>query len=165
MSNVKLYSGDIEVSKRDTKILKRIFVNHLLIYNYSLSVLFNAPEMRFETLNKKVIEYIAEKDIKPILKTAVHNEIYYQFKKFKRNVRVQKHLTDLQYFTFVVSSYNNNSFNVNEERNCIYLNGLDTGVELKLHDSLPEQGESKTLYFNISYSSLEDRFMLSLYGS
>lgn len=159
----KLYDSEVFVSDESKKILKRVFVNHLLIYNHSLGLLYKSPELRFEVLSKKVVDYIHERTIEPVLRTAVHNEIYYQYKKFRKNVRVQKQLTDLQYFTFTVGSYNNSSFTVNEERNIITLTG--TGIELELEHTLPEEDGSRMLYFNISYSSMKDKFMLSVYSS
>lgn len=162
MSN-KIYDGELFIKEEDKKVLKRIFVNHLLIYNYSLGLLYDNPELRFELLSRKTVDHIKQEAISPILRAAVHNEIYYQYKKFRRNVKVQKQLTDLQYFTFTVTSYNNTSFTMNEELNKIKLLGVD--LEMELENQLPKVGSTKMMYFNISYSSMKDKFMLSVHSA
>ena len=158
----KIYDGELFVEEEDKKVLKRIFVNHLLIYNYSLGLLYDNPELRFEVLSRKVVDHIKQENVSPILRAAVHNEIYYQYKKFRRNVKVQKQLTDLQYFTFTVTSYNNTSFTMNKELDKINILGVD--LEMELESQLPELGSIKMLYFNISYSSMIDKFMLSVHS-
>lgn len=158
----KIYDGELFVKEEDKKVLKRIFVNHLLIYNYSLGLLYDNPELRFEVLSRKVVDHIKQENVSPILRAAVHNEIYYQYKKFRRNVKVQKQLTDLQYFTFTVTSYNNTSFTMNKELDKINILGVD--LEMELESQLPELDSIKMLYFNISYSSMIDKFMLSVHS-
>lgn len=158
----KIYETSVNISDEDKKVLKKVLLNHLLVYNYSLGLLYNNSEERFEKVSKLSSDFITEKDLL-VLKTAVHNELYYQFKKFKRNVKVQKNITDIQYVTFTVNSYENTSFTVAEDKMSITLTGPET--VLNLEKELPDVDGLNMLYFNISYSSIEDRFILNIYAS
>lgn len=160
---VKLYDGEVYLSDEDVVKLKKVFVNHLLIYNFALDTLYSNPEIPFNRYADSVSNEIRNTELSPIIRPALLNEIYYQFKKFRRNVRSKKQLTDIQYITFTVSKYVNDQFEVNEEGNKLVLN--DTGIVLNMEEPLPDPGKRNFLYFNLSYSSSQDRFMLSVYGS
>ena len=163
MSNKNLYSEYIHVSADLDEALKRCFMNHLVLYNYSLSLLYDKPYSSFKDIMKQVDARIEEKNTTPIIHIALMNELYYQYKKFKRNIRVQKLVTDIQYFTFFSNGYNCRSMDVSEDRKSITLNDLP-GV-ITLDKPLPELNDEEVVYINISYSNAEDKYKISMYKS
>ena len=158
-----LYSEYVKVTEDLDIALKKCFVNHLVIYNYGLNLLYHGPEMTFNNLKRSAITYIRQKNISPVLDLAIYNELYYQFKKFKRNIRVQKLVTAIQYFTFLLKGYQCKCLEISEDRSTITFIGLP-GV-MQLTTPLPELNEEDIIYLNLSYSNQEDRYKLSSYLS
>lgn len=142
--------------------LRKCFLNHLVIYNYSLEILINNPDIRFKDLKLKCYEFIRKKNIKEFIRSPLFNEIYYQYKKFKeRNIKSYKALTGIHYITFLVNSYNNKCFR--KEGNKLIINGTDGYIEL--NEDLPElTNEDKMIYFNLSYSNKESKYQLSIFN-
>lgn len=158
-----LYSEYVKVTEDLDSALKKCFVNHLVIYNYGLNLLYHDPEMTFNNLKRSANSYTQQKNISPILDLAIYNELYYQFKKFKRNIKVQKLVTDIQYFTFLLKGYQCRCLEISEDKTSITFTGLP-GV-MKLSTPLPELNEEDVIYLNLSYSNQEDRYKLSLHLS
>ena len=159
-----LYNEDVEVITPDLDvILKRCFVNHLLVYNQALSYLHKDEELTFKDLKKQIVKYIAEKKLAPVIEIALFNEIYYQYKKFKRNVKIQKLITDIQYFTFLCKGYTGRSLIVSDDRMTVRFEGFPG--EIKLKKELPTIGVEEPLYVNLSFSNIENKYKISIYKS
>jgi len=160
----KIYDETITVDQDLDKALKRAFVNSLLIYNHCLSLLYKNPELSFHVLRRQAAKYIDEQKLYPIVTRAVYNEIYYQYKKFRKNVRVQKTLSSIQYFTFIINDYENVCFTVNEDRTEI--NIIELPGTIKLNKALPElTEEDKMVYVNLSFSTKDNAYRMNLYSS
>lgn len=160
----KIYDEVVHVDESLDSLLKKAFVNNLLVYNYCLSVLYKNPEMSFQSLRKKAERYIDKENLYPIIKRALHNELYYQYKKFRLNVRSQKTLTSIQYLTFVINSYNNVCFTVNKDRT--ELNLIELPGTIKLNTPLPElNGETDTVYVNLSYGTKDNAYRINMYST
>lgn len=160
---IKLFDGELTADKDTRDTLKKVFVNHLLVYNYALEILYNRPDIPFNRYANEVKNYLDETELDPIIKPALLNEVYYQFKKFRSNVKVKKQLTDIQYITYTVSRYSNDQLEVFDNNTKLLLKGIDTTFDLEY--PIPDNGNRNFLYFNVSYSSVEDTFKLTVYGS
>lgn len=158
-----LYNEDVEITPDLDAILKKCFVNHLLVYNQALSYLHEDSEMTFKGLKKEIQKYITERELTPIIEIALLNEIYYQYKKFKRNVKIQKLITDIQYFTFLCKGYSTRSLIVSEDRLSVKFEGFPG--EIKLKKALPVASEENTFYVNLSFSNIENKYKISIYRS
>ena len=119
--------------------------------------------MTFKNLKKEITKYIAERKLTPIIEIALLNEIYYQYKKFKRNVKIQKLITDIQYFTFLCKGYTTRSLIVSEDQTTVTFDGFPG--EIKLKKALPDITNEDTLYVNLSFSNIENKYKISIYRS
>ncbi len=153
----KLYDEYVDVSETFHCELRRCFINHLIIYNKSLAILHDLPETSFNVFKKQVKKIITDSNLKPIIESALLNELYYQYKKFKRNIKIQKLITDIQYFTFLTNGYSCKSLRF--EGNQITF--VDILGSVQLTTPLPDLS-GKLLYINFSYSNTENRYKLSL---
>jgi len=158
-----IYNEYVIVTDDLNKTLKKCFMNHLVVYNYSLGILYENPETVFNSLIKTVTRYIKDKKIEPIIFQPLTNEIYYQYKKFKRNIRVQKLITDIQYFTFLSNGNKCKNLLINNEEMYISINNFEG--KILLDKPLPEILENSITYINLSYSNMEDRYKLSIYST
>ena len=158
----KIYDEQIVVSGDLDKQLKKTLVNHLLVYNHCLNTLYTSPETDFQSLKRIATKYIESKALVPIISSAMFNELYYQYKKFRKNVRVRKLLTDIQYLTFTVANYNNSNFELSDDKAALKLIGMDG--EVGLEKPLPEISGDKPIYVNISYSSRDNIYRLNVYS-
>lgn len=158
-----LYNEYVDISPDlDTK-LKKCFVNHMLLYNQALDYLHKNEELTFKSLKKQIINHLKDKQLTPIIEIALFNELYYQYKKFKRNVRIQKLITDVQYFSFLSKGYTTRSLVVNEDRKSITFEGFEGSIHLD--KELPKINEEESFYINLSFSNIENRYMISIYRS
>lgn len=160
MSN-KIYDEEVVVTSPLDALLKKTMVNHLLIYNHCLNTLYKDPEIDFMTLKRIANSYIEEKNLAPVIGSAMFNELYYQFKKFRKNVRIRKQLTDIQYLTFTVGGFDNNNFTYKTDTKEIKLHGLEGSIQLE--KPLPEMDGPSSIYVNLSYSNREDNYRLNVY--
>lgn len=158
-----LYNEFVEITPDLDAVLKKCFVNHLLVYNQALSFLHDNEELTFKNLKKMIVKYIAERKLSPIIEIALFNEIYYQYKKFKRNVKIQKLITDIQYFTFLCKGYSTRSLIISDDRTTVKFDGFPGQIELK--KELPTINEDEALYVNLSFSNIENKYMISIYRS
>ena len=158
-----IYNEYVVVTSDLDVTLKKCFMNHLVIYNHSLGILYNNSEMNFKSLMKSVSSYITEKSITPILQLPLMSELYYQYKKFKRNIRIQKLVTDIQYFTFLCNGYECKNLLFNKEKDRIQIQGFTGQIELS--KPLPSISTDQAIYLNLSYSNIEDKYKLSVYKS
>ncbi len=157
----KVYSRYMAVPDELDKKLKKVFMNHLVVYNYCLSALCDNPMMTFKDLKKHATQYVEAKQISPVFDLALYNELYYQYNKFKSNIRVQKLVTDIQYFTFLLKGYECKNVHISSDRARIEFSDVDGGVDLD--EPLPELSSQDLTYLNISYSNQENRYKLSLH--
>lgn len=161
MKRQNLYQADVIVQNQLDEYLRKCFLNHLVIYNYSLDVLIKNPDIKFKDLKAKCYEYIEEKAIKEFMGSPLFNELYYQYKKFtERNIRSGKTLTGIQYITFLVNGCNNKCFSKDGKK--LIIHGVEGCIELV--EDLPEIPEEKQMmYFNLSYSNQESKYQLSVF--
>lgn len=159
--NNKVYDNEVEITGELDGSLKKVMLNHLLVYNYCLNLLYKDPEISFQNLKRLATNYIEEKQLTPVITSAMFNELYYQFKKFRKNVKIRKQLTDIQYLTFTVGGYENNNFVYNEDKQEIKLQGLEGKIQLK--EPLPLLEDFNSVYVNLSYSNREDIYKLNVY--
>lgn len=158
-----LYNEYVQITPELDTVLKKCFVNHLLLYNQALTYLYKDEELSFKNLKKQILVYISEKNIKPIIDIALYNEIYYQYKKFKRNIKIQKLITDIQYFTFLCKNYVSKALIVSEDRKSIKFEDFEG--QILLNKELPTVDEEDLIYINISFSNIENKYMISVYKS
>jgi len=156
-----LYSEYVDVTPDLDKMLKKCFVNHLLVYNQALSFLYQDETLTFKNLKRLINDYISEKKLSPINDTTLYNEIYYQYKKFRRNIRIQKLITDIQYFTFLSRGYRTRGLIISNDRKVIYFKGFPGRINL--NKELPEISKEDLIYINISFSNIENRYRISIY--
>jgi hypothetical protein len=161
MKRQNLYQADVIVQDQLDEYLRKCFLNHLVIYNYSLDVLIKNPDIKFKDLKAKCYEYIEQKAIKEFMGSPLFNELYYQYKKFtERNIRSAKTLTGIHYITFLVNGYNNKCFSKDGKKLIIHV--VEGCIELV--EDLPEVPEEKQMmYFNLSYSNQESKYQLSVF--
>ena len=159
--NNKVYDETVMVGEELDSQLKKTLVNHLLVYNYCLNVMYKQPDIDFQALKKLASSYVEEKQLSPVLTSAMFNELYYQFKKFRKNVRIKKQLTDIQYLTFAVGGYENNNFTYKEDTKELKIHGLNGSIEIE--KPLPSLTGPGSVYVNLSYSNREDQYRLNVY--
>jgi len=158
-----LYTEYVDITPDLDAILKKCFVNHLLVYNQALAFLYENEELTFKNLKKMIVAYIGERKLSPIIEIALYNEIYYQYKKFKRNIKIQKLITDIQYFTFLCKGYTTKSLTVSDDRKTIRFDDFAGHIELK--KELPPVTDEELIYMNLSFSNIENKYMISIYRS
>jgi hypothetical protein len=112
---------------------------------------------------KMVVSYIEEKHLTPVIHTALMNELYYQYKKFKRNIRMQKLVSDIQYFTILSKGYVNPTLHFDLPNNTITVESFP-GI-IKLNKPLPQLLDGGVIYVNFSYSGDEDKYKMSIHSS
>ena len=160
----KIYDEKVIVDSDLDKSLKRAFLNNLLVYNHCLGLLYKNPELTFQALRRLATKYIEEQKLYPIITRAVYNEIYYQYKKFRKNVRVQKTLSNIQYFTFIINDYDNVCFTVNEDRTEINL--IELPGTIKLEKPLPVLTKDDAMvYVNFSFSTKDNAYRINMYST
>ena len=160
-TNKIIYDDYVQVDEVLDKYLKKCFVNHLVVYNHCLRLLYEDPELSFRNMKKQAIQYLRDNNITQVLDTALFNELYYQHKKFKFNIRVQKLITDIQYFTFLVKDYQCKNFTVSTDRQKLFF--TDSAGVMSVHKELPQLSSDTLVYLNISYSNAEDKYKLNIY--
>lgn len=161
MKRKNLYQADVVVENSLDDYLRKCFLNHLVVYNYSLDILIKNPSIKFKDLKAKCYEFIEEKGIKEFMGSPLFNELYYQYKKYtEKNIRSAKTLTGIHYITFLVNGYDNKCFT--KDGNKIIIHGVDGCIEL--NEDLPEIPDDKQMmYFNLSYSNQESKHQLSVF--
>lgn len=159
-SNV--YDEYVEVPESLSEVLLRTFVNHLNVYNYSLSILHKNNEISFKDLRKLIKSYLEINQVKPVLAIALFNELFYQYKKFKKFSRAQKRVSDIQYFTFLVTNDKAKEIVISQDR--LSITFVTAGESITLPKPLPPIG-NVPVYLNISYSNNEERYKVSLHAS
>lgn len=162
MKSRKIYDEVVVPQDELDTVLKKCLLTHLGIYNYSLELLKQSPSITYPQLREQVFRYIEERKITYLHIQAVQNELYYQYKKFKRGACSQKLISSIQYFTFLVKGYNNGLIQVDETRT--QLRFIGHPGHLVLSEPLPAlDSPDQHLYVNLSYSSMENQFVLSVF--
>lgn len=158
-----IFNSELIVSDELDAKLKKCFIKHLVIYNYSIELMYKYPSITFKQLKSLIQKYIIDNEIVDYIGNPLYNEIYYQFKKFNKNIKSQKLVSDIHYFTFLVNGYNNKSFTIEKVNNITILTIKDFDGYITLNKELPKEYENSLLYFNISYSSFENKYLLSVF--
>lgn len=161
--NTKIYNEVVQAENGLDAILKKCFLTHLTIYNHSLELLKDNPQMSYTELREHVFRYVTENKVPNLHIQAVQNETYYLHKKFKRERQSgQKLLSSIQYLTLILRDYNNGITQLDSSRTKLTFHGHPG--HLLLPRPLPEiQNSEATLYLNLSYSSMENQFQLSIF--
>lgn len=161
MKKNNLYQAYVIVEDKLDNYLRKCFLNHLIIYNYSLDILIKNPDIKFRDLKAKCHEFIKEKEIKEFISSPLFNELYYQYRKFtEKNIRAAKTLTGIHYITFLVKGYDNKCFKKDGDK--IIIHGADGYI--KLNEDLPQIPDDKRMiYLNLSYSNHESKYQLSVF--
>ena len=160
--NKKIYTAIVQAQEGLDALLKKCFLTHLTIYNYSLQLLKDHPEMTYQELRENVFQYVANNHIQHLHIQIVQNEIYYQYKKFKKSNSGQKLLSSIQYFTLILKDFNNGIITLDETRTKLTFNDRPGYLLLPTPLPLTKTGEV-VLYLNLSYSSMENQFQLSIF--
>lgn len=158
----KIWEGKVTASEEEIKIVKRILINHVLLYNYNLRLYNKDPYQRLESITSKTFKYAKVKCISPIIEPAIHNELYYQYKKLRKNVKLQKQFTDVQYITLVSRELDNTMFSLNKEGTEFVIKSNDLVFHLE-EPAIIDNPEKSLLYFNLSYSPSEESFRLNIH--
>lgn len=162
--NTKIYNEVVQAKDGLDAILKKCFLTHLTIYNHSLELLKANPQMGYADLREQVFRYVEDNKVPHLHIQIVQNETYYQHKKFKRSSQFsQKLLSSIQYFTLILKDYTNGITTLDESRTKLSFNDRPGYLLLPKPLQPIKQGESATLYVNISYSSMENQFQLSIF--
>lgn len=162
MTTRKIYNHPVIPMEGLDPLLKKCFLTHLTIYNYSLELLKDNPQMSFQEIRERVFRYVEDNKIQHLHIQIVQNEIYYQYKKFRRNTSSQKLLSSIQYFTLIVKGFNNGIVTLDDSRT--KLRFVDREGYLLLPEPLPDISCADTMvYLNLSYSSMENQFVLSIF--
>jgi hypothetical protein len=161
--NTKIYNEVVQAKDGLDTILKKCFLTHLTIYNHSLELLKDNPQMNYAELREHVFRYVEENKVQNLHIQAVQNEIYYLHKKFKRDRQFgQKLLSSIQYLTLILKDFNNGITTLDATRTQLRFH--DRPGYLELPKPLPQvQAGETTLYVNLSYSSMENQFQLSIF--
>lgn len=161
--NTKIYNEVIQAKDGLDSILKKCFLTHLTIYNHSLELLKENPCMSYADLREQVFRYVEDNKVPHLHIQAVQNEIYYLHKKFRQGRQSgQKLLSSIQYLTLILRDFNNGIITLDDTRT--QLRSHDRNGYLQLPKPLPRicSGEI-TLYMNLSYSSMENQFQMSIF--
>lgn len=153
------YNEEVIVSKELDITFKKCLLNHLILYNHILEVLEKDPHITFRKLKKIIHEYITSKKIEEYLASSLYHEMHYLYKKYASNNRTFKQLSDIQYLTFYINDYNNKNFSLKENR--IIFANFKGCIELKKDFPIIENKE--LVYLNLSYSTNEDKYKISIY--
>lgn len=159
MNNDQLYKENISISPELDESLKKCFLNHLVLYNYTLNILEKTPDITFKNLKKMVFDYIIEKDIVNYIGSSLYNELYYLVKKYKNNNKSHKQLSSIQYLTFYINSYDNKNFTL--DGNKIFFK--DFKGHITIEKPLPPIENNELIYLNISFSSNENQYQISVF--
>lgn len=162
MKSLKIYNEVATPKEGLDAILKKCLLTHLSIYNYSLEILKQQPGIPYASLREKVFQHIEANQILNLHIQAVQNELYYQYKKFKRGGCSQKLLSSIQYFTFLVKGFHNGLIQLDPTRTQLSFAGHQGYLELAKPLPLLETPD-QPLYLNLSYSAMENQFVLSVF--
>lgn len=162
--NKKIYNEVVTAEGGLDPILKKCLLSQLAIYNHALEVLRSSPYMSYDDMMlKHVYPFIEQNKLEHVILRAVHNEIYYLHKKFRRGrVFEQKRLSSIQYLTLLVNNYHNNDIQVDKTGTRLSLQGKEGYLQLPAAlPAIPSTGV--LLYLNLSYSAMNDQFQLSIF--
>jgi len=164
MNDRKLvYKEKVEVTESLDSELKKCFKNHLTLYNYALDLL-KKENLEFSELKERIIEHIKEINLAPVIYSSFNTELFYLCKKAKKNIFNEKMLTGIQYMTFILSKdvFYKNIGVLDIRRFSIKLKHFDGLIKLKKEVVINEDDFEK-IYFNLSLSSKEDSYMLTIF--
>ena len=156
-----LYSEYAEVSEETSSYLKRCFLQHMAIYNHCLSLLYTDQEIPFKKVKKYAEGYVDSKELTNVIKQPLANELFYQYKKFGKNIRVQKRVTDIHYLTFIGNGTKFGEVTITPGDTSIIISGVPG--ELKFTKPLPDLDRDKVYYLNVSYSNRGDLFKVTIF--
>ncbi|EKD89663.1 MAG: hypothetical protein ACD_33C00014G0005 [uncultured bacterium] len=155
VQHICIYENEVIVDETFNKNIKECFINHLNIYNHALEISFNNPAMGFKEKRKLVNDYINNKNFNNIVIEAVYMELYYQHKKFIKNIKSQKLLTSIQYLTFI-----NKGLIFDFINNTVKIKNID-GI-IKLEKPITKEMLEGDRYINFSYSGSDNKYLLKI---
>lgn len=150
----------INISEEYDSLIKKCIKNHIILYNYALQLLHNDNTINVSALQKSVKLYINKNNIFPIIKLPLFIEIYYLHKKFKKGVKCQKNITDIQYMTFAINDLQNNCIKINIDKKNV--------IDIKIADFFNydeyEILNDTVRIINFSYSNKNNSYVLSAFN-
>lgn len=162
MTTNKLYSATVVPKDGLGDTLKRLSLSHLTIYNHALEILRARPDIWQHDLQTQVVAFVEINNIPCLNMHAVRNELYYLYKKFRKQRTSQKHVTSIQYFTLILRNLKTGFAVLDETRTKLKFAGHDGYLELPAPmEEIHHTG--KVFYMNLSYSTTADQFVLSLF--
>lgn len=157
---LKLYDEYVEVNGELRDYLKDVMSNHVHIYNLGLNLLKNNPNLTFDQLKKQVRELIAEGSYQVYIEPILFNEMYYLFKRFKKNEATKKKVSGVGYLSFHTTRYTNELFVHNSFVDEFTMRNKEGCI--KLPKALPKLQHGK-VYLNLSYGGDTEKFKLSVF--
>lgn len=155
-----LLTKDIYIPEEHDRLIKDCMKNHIVLYNHALQLLHKNNYESVKMLQKAVKSFIDEHNIFPIVKTSIFIEIYYLYKKFRRGIRAQKNITNIQYMTFIINDLQRANIKINTT--------ATTTVKLKIKDFLTNKEfaelNNKVRFINFSYSNVNNTYVLAAFG-
>ena len=142
------------------ELLKKVFKNHLYLYNIAIKMLEDNPTLSLLELQEKVKAYVNDNNVFPVIFESLSYEIYYMYRKYQKNIRNQKLFNDIQYLTFKFC-------NPKKKKLLVYLAPGERMVirlaSLLTEDEIEELKTDKNKFINISYSPQLNVYMMNIF--
>ena len=157
----KIFSSKVSMDEGMRTHLLACYRNHLVIYNDIVDLHRKYRYKTYKEMKEVLVNMLTSKGVKPIIRNALNNEIYYLFKKadFKHKL-----ITDIQYISAITGSdYRNHTLIYDAKK--LTLGVLDVESKMHLDKPLPIVQGCDNLYLNLSYSCSDDMFEVSVFAT
>ena len=155
----KIIEREVDLNEHH-ELLKKVFKNHLYLYNIAIKMLEDKPDTPLLELQEKIKTYVNDNNIFPIIFESLSYEIYYMYRKYQKNIRNQKLFNDIQYLTFKFC-------NPKKKKLLVYLAPGERMVirlaSLLTEDEIEELKTDKNKFINISYSPQLNVYMMNIF--
>ena len=153
-----VYTSDLLCEDQFFEDLKLVMYNHLLIYNHILDLTrSNSIDLSSHAEQlKKVKEFINTFEVKKYVASALWNELYYMKRKFLKDRKNEKQLTDIQYLTF-----RRGNKDLIIKGNTLTIDKI-SGIAMLPEDTNLELFNT-AMFINISYSNNENRIKVKAF--
>lgn len=155
-----LLSKHITLSETYDSLIKECMKNHVVLYNYALSLLHDDNYISLRTLQNAVKSYIFQHNVYPIIKSSLFIEIYYLYKKFNKGIKNQKNITSIQYLTFVINNLQEEYIKININKKEIVMLKIVDFLDYDEYISL----NNKVKFINLSYSNKNNNHVLAAFA-
>lgn len=127
----------------------------------ALDMLNDNKELSFKDLKQDIKDYILDNNIKPVIIECLNNELYYKYKDYQKGKIVKISNDDIYYLTSIFYSYSGRNFKY--EQGSLELTLFNHLKGIIIPKALPVLKDGSINFINLGYSSIEDRFVLSMY--